>query len=569
MKFLPSQLMYFVRQRTSQRNLKRLFQFVGVLLAMVLTYSVLFHYIMGYEEGLGFDHEDERSWVTGFYWTLTVMSTLGFGDITFYTDIGRAFSMLVLATGVVFLLILLPFTFIQFFYAPWLEAQAAARAPRQLPRDLSGHVLLTRYGPLTASLIKRLKRSGYAYALLVPETKDALRLHDEGIRVVVGDVDSPEAYEACRVDKAAMVITTFNEAINTNVTLSVRDASADVPIVATANGPTEAEVLRVAGCTHPLQLSELTGEALARRTLGGDAMAHVIGELDGLLIAEACATRTPMVGKTLRENKLTELGVSVVGVWERGHFEPAGPDTLIGDHTVLVLTGSEGQIENYNEAFAIYNVSAAPAVIVGGGRVGRAAAASLKQRGVEYRIIEQSTERPLKDQSVVYGNAADIDVLKQAGVMDAHSALVTTHDDNTNIYVTTVIRHLRPDIQIVSRSTLERNVGTLHRAGADFVMSTATMGASMIMNLLKRANILMLAEGVNVVRLPMPPSLKGKTLAETPIRRDTECTVVAVCVNGEMTINPDAHTPLPARGEILLIGTVEGEDRFRRLYGTK
>lgn len=561
--------MYFVHQRTSQRNLMRLLQFLGVLLLLVVAYSVIFHYIMAYEERIGFDHEDERSWVTGFYWTLTVMSTLGFGDITFKTDIGRTFSLLVLMSGIVFLLILLPFTFIQFFYAPWLEARAAARAPRQLPRDISGHVLMTRYGPVTSSLIERLTRSGYPYAVLVPETEDALRLHDEGVRVVVGDVDSPDAYEACRVDRAAMVVTTFNEAINTNVTLSVRGVSADVPIVATANGPTEAQVLRVAGCTHPMQLSELTGESLARRTIGGDAMAHIIGELDELLIAEACATRTPMVGKTLRENKLTELGVSVVGVWERGHFEPAGPDTLISANTVLVLTGSHEQIETYNEAFAIYNVSGAPVVIIGGGRVGRAAAASLTQRGVEYRIVEQSNERPLQGQPVIKGDAADIEVLKRAGIMEAPSALVTTHDDNTNIYVTTIIRHLRPDIQIVSRSTLERNVGTLHRAGADFVMSTASMGASLIMNLLKRANILTLAEGVNVVRVPMPPSLAGKKLADTPIRRETACTVVAVSVDGRMIINPDAHTPLPASGEILLIGTVEGEDRFRRLYGSK
>ena len=87
------------------------------------------------------------SWVTGFYWTLTVMSTLGFGDITFHTDLGRIFSIAVLVSGVFFLLILLPFTFIQFFYAPWMEAQTAARAPRKLPEGTTGHVIMTNYGP--------------------------------------------------------------------------------------------------------------------------------------------------------------------------------------------------------------------------------------------------------------------------------------------------------------------------------------------------------------------------------------------------------------------------------------
>jgi hypothetical protein len=51
------------------------------------------------------------SWITGFYWTLTVMSTLGFGDITFASDLGFVFSMIVLLSGIVFLLIMLPFRF--------------------------------------------------------------------------------------------------------------------------------------------------------------------------------------------------------------------------------------------------------------------------------------------------------------------------------------------------------------------------------------------------------------------------------------------------------------------------
>ena len=93
--------------------------FLAVLAAMVLVYAGIFHAIMAME-GRQF------SWFSGLYWTLTVMSTLGFGDITFESDLGRAFSMLVLVSGTVFLLVLFPFIVIQFFWAPWMEAQAAA-----------------------------------------------------------------------------------------------------------------------------------------------------------------------------------------------------------------------------------------------------------------------------------------------------------------------------------------------------------------------------------------------------------------------------------------------------------
>jgi len=43
----------------------------------------------------------DHSRVTGFYWMLTVMSTLGFGDVTFESDMGRGFLMVVLVSAMV------------------------------------------------------------------------------------------------------------------------------------------------------------------------------------------------------------------------------------------------------------------------------------------------------------------------------------------------------------------------------------------------------------------------------------------------------------------------------------
>ena len=114
MKFLPAQFFYFLRQRPGQLRLLSLARFLLLLAALVTLFSVAFHFIMARE---GQSH----SWVTGFYWVLTVMTTLGFGDITFHSDLGRIFSSVVLLSGVMFLLILLPFTFMEFFYEPWMR----------------------------------------------------------------------------------------------------------------------------------------------------------------------------------------------------------------------------------------------------------------------------------------------------------------------------------------------------------------------------------------------------------------------------------------------------------------
>ncbi len=139
MKFLTTHLAELLSQPELKNNLPVLLKYLVVLCLVVVAFGVGFHFIMALEG-------QQHSWFTGVYWALTVMSTLGFGDITFHSDLGRAFSILVLLTGVIMLLIVLPFAFIRFFYAPWLEAQLKTRAPRKVPRNVSGHVIICEFG---------------------------------------------------------------------------------------------------------------------------------------------------------------------------------------------------------------------------------------------------------------------------------------------------------------------------------------------------------------------------------------------------------------------------------------
>ncbi len=561
MKFFPAQFIHFLRSRPSVRNLRVLVQFLLALVIMVVVYSILFHYIMASED-------QNFSWITGFYWTLTVMSTLGFGDITFNTDLGRIFSIFVLISGVLFLLILLPFTFIQLFYAPWMEAQSAARAPREIPKETASHVIMTHYDSVTSALIKKLKQYHYSYVVLVPELDEALRLSDLDVSVVVGELDDPETYRKIQVEKAAMVVTTRNDIVNTNVVATVRGISEKVPIIATVRDTASIDILELAGSTHVLRLDEMMGQSLARRTTGGDAMTHKIGQFDSLLIAEANVAGTPLIGKTLKESRLREMtGLTISGAWDRGQFQTAQPEMQITPNTVLVLAGSQQDLHKYDELFCIYHTSQEPVVIIGGGRVGRATGRALEKRGLDYRIIERVSELIIDDSRYIHGNAAELEILEQAGIMKAPATIITTHDDDTNIYLVIYCRRLRPDIQIISRATLERNVTTLHRAGADFVMSYVSMGSNTIFNLLDRSNILMVTEGLDVFKVKLPSSLEGKSLAESGIRPKTGCSVVATVSGEKMQFDLDPNLPLEVGTEIILIGSIADENRFLDIYG--
>src|SRR5690606_38767305 len=254
-----------------------------------------------------------------------------------------------------------------------------------------------------------------------------------------------------------------------------------------------------------------------------------IGQFDKLLIAEAMARGTTLVGGTLRESGLRETaGVNVLGFWDRGVFRAAGPDTIIGDKTVLVMAGMDEHIARFNALYDAVPPLDVPLLIIGGGRVGQATGAALAARGVDYRIVEKQHVRAPNREKFVHGDAAEFEILEEAGIREAPAVVITTHDDDMNIYLTIYCRKLRPDLQIISRAGLERNVATLHRAGADFVMSYASTGANAIINLIGRDNILMVAEGLDVFEMDVPPSLAGKTIAEAEIRARTGATVVAI-----------------------------------------
>lgn len=559
MKFFPALFVYLLNNRTQRRNLMILVRLLVVLLVLINIYSVTFHLLMA-REGQDF------SWLTGYYWTLTVMSTLGFGDITFHTDVGRMFSMLVLATGMVFLLVLLPFTFIEFFYAPWMEAQHAAATPRKLPPDTQGHVVLTHWDNVTANLIKKLPAYGYEYVLIIPTLEEARELNELGIRVVLGELDDPETYHSVRFAQAAMLATTGTDTSNTNTAFTASEVASAVRVVSTASREASIEVLQLSGVDHVVHLPEMLGQSLARRCNAGKKVANLLGRFDELAVAEAPVSGTELVGKTLAESRLrVETGVSAIGVWERGNFKPAAADTRITANTVLVLAGSDEHLDAFNQRYGRPSKSA-PVVIVGGGRVGRAAGRSLAKRGLEYRIIEQISDRIRDPKNYVLGDAFKRETLEEAGIADAPAVILTTHDDDTNVYLAIFIRRIRSDIQLIGRANLERNISSLHRAGADFVMSYASMGASAILNVLRDDRLLMVAEGLGLFKVVLPKGLIGKSLIESNVRASTGCSIVGVRRKDFTVVNPQPDSIFQENDELVIIGSVEAEEKFLELY---
>jgi len=567
MKTIGSQLAALMTGRKLRRQLAPFAKYVALLLAVILFYGWFFHVIMAWEG-------QEHSWFTGVYWALTVMSTLGFGDITFESDLGRAFSSVVLLSGIVLLLIILPFLFIRFLYAPWLEQQSRGRirALRSVPAETAGHVLICANDPIALGLIRRLDLASVPAYLIEPDPDHAMLMRDAGLPVVTGEIDAIDTYRSAGAARARLVLANASDTVNSNIVLTVRELSASLPVVALVDMEDSIDVLELSGATHVLPLKQQLGEHLANRVSAGTAHANVIGKFHDLLLVEFPAHDTPLQGRTIRDTRLREFtGVTIVGVWERGRFQPARPEFALSPLSVPVAVGTAEQIEALNEMLVIYDANPNPVLVIGGGKVGRAAARALKRRDIPVHVVERNPELEAEIEGIpdrlFLGDAADRRILDEAGIAEAPSILLTTHDDAMNVYLTVYCRRLNPAARILTRVTYERNVEAIQRAGADFVLSYASFGVQTVFSIVLGREFVMLGEGVDLFYLGLPPSLAGKTLAEAAIGARTGLNVIGIQRDGKVVTNVPPEQRLAKGSMLVALGSGEQRERFKAVYG--
>jgi Trk K+ transport system NAD-binding subunit len=201
-------------------------------------------------------------------------------------------------------------------------------------------------------------------------------------------------------------------------------------------------------------------------------------------------------------------------------------------------------------------------IILGHGEVGRQVADTLSEADVPYTVVDR-TDSAVVD---VVGDATDPAVLQEAGVPEARSVVLAIPDDTSTEFATLVTRDLNDTAEIIARSDSVEAVRKTYRAGADYVLSLATViGRSIASAVLESEDILAVDTNIDIVRTTAT-RLAGETLADARIRERTGCTVVAVERNGDLITDLGAGFRIRTDDELILAGTDEGTNRFVELF---
>jgi CPA2 family monovalent cation:H+ antiporter-2 len=115
------------------------------------------------------------------------------------------------------------------------------------------------------------------------------------------------------------------------------------------------------------------------------------------------------------------------------------------------------------------------AVVVGYGPSGRTLTRLLGDNGISATVVELNMEtvRQLRQEGVdaVYGDAAQVDTLKAAGVASAGSLILSAADMRGSEEAIRNARDLNPSIRVLARTPHLRGGAALRKAGADEVFS--------------------------------------------------------------------------------------------------
>jgi voltage-gated potassium channel len=85
-----------------------------------------------------------------------------------------------------------------------------------------------------------------------------------------------------------------------------------------------------------------------------------------------------------------------------------------------------------------------------------------------------------RDVEVLIGDPSDEATLQRAGVESARAVVAATNDDAADAFAILTARQLNPEVRIVAAVTHRENVTKLRRAGADTVISPATIGGRLL-----------------------------------------------------------------------------------------
>jgi len=283
---------------------------------------------------------------------------------------------------------------------------------------------------------------------------------------------------------------------------------------------------------------------------------------------------------------MTVITVSTVGFGEVRELSPYGRIFTIGlilggggvaAYSISVtaeffMSGEWGKFLETRRRSRMQSKLSGHVIICGFGRVGRRVSNELTQEDVPFIIVDTNPARVEhaweRGYTAVIGNAANEQMLKDAGIEKARALIAAVSSDAENVFIILTARSLNANLQIIARANYEDSEPKMIRAGANRTIVPYTISGKRMVTMLMRPSVADFLDEVahaggmelliEQIEIGADSPIAGKTIAETNIRKRLGVTILACRnIDGQFNTHPNPQTIIDPDSHLLVLGTRE------------
>ncbi len=293
----------------------------------------------------------DYTWIDSFYMTVITISTVGYKEIRPLSEIGRIWTMVVIAGGLIVGAVALS-TIAAVIVEGKLRRIFGRRQLERKIESMQGHVIVCGYGHMGMLVVRQLAESGRRVVVIDVDQDRTTAAERQGLLYILGSAENEEVLKAAGIERAETLVASLpSDAENVFVILAARQINPNVRLIARARDLQARERLIRAGasrviCPQVIGASRIADVVLRPAVVDFVEVAHkgVELEMDQLVLR----TGSKLAGKTLQELELPRrFGAHIVAVRRKDGealYQPTG-DLKLNAGDTIILVGKRGAAE--------------------------------------------------------------------------------------------------------------------------------------------------------------------------------------------------------------------------------